>query len=132
MTSACCSPRPRIPTQGNITNILDWRLLDEGIDGRLEVGCDYKFDPRGRMDASLLIHRLVPKKMPSDPQELVKLLRRAMPHELFNPDGHALETTVKSQQFFLFIYCSVGASVEGGFLDASCLVVEDARRQKSQ
>ncbi len=72
------------------------------------MACDYKFDPRGRMNASLLMHRLVPKKMPSDPQELVAILRRAMPHELFDPNGHALETTVRvlfAGLFFSFRWC---------------------------
>lgn len=75
--------------------MLVWRLLDEGINGRLEVGCDYGLDSRGRMNMSLRIHRLLPdEKMPSDPEGLVGLLQRAMPRELFDPNEHALETTV--------------------------------------
>eukprot|EP00752_Nemacystus_decipiens_P006489 g5842.t1 len=80
--------------KGECTNILEWRLLDEGIDGRLEVSSEYEFDPRGRMNTSLLQHRLIPDgKIPSDPEALVRILRRAMPHELFDPDAHAMETT---------------------------------------
>ncbi|CAM9751964.1 unnamed protein product [Ectocarpus fasciculatus] len=80
--------------KGNLTNIIMWTLKDEGIDGRLEVDCDYSFDPRGRMNTSLRKHLLLPDgKMPRDPQGLIQVLRRAMPYELFDPDGHALETT---------------------------------------
>lgn len=88
-------PRTKYCQQGKCTNILAWRLLDEGIDGRLEVGSEYEFDPRGRMNTSLLKHRLLPDgKIPSDPEGLVRILQRAMPHELFDPDAHAMETTV--------------------------------------
>ncbi|CBJ31791.1 conserved unknown protein [Ectocarpus siliculosus] len=79
--------------KGNLTNIITWTLKDEGIDGRLEVMCDYSFDPRGRMNTSLRKHLLLPDGMPRDPQELVRVLRRAMPYELFDPDDHAMETT---------------------------------------
>lgn len=85
--------------KGTFTNVITWRLLDEGLDGRLEVGGEYQIDPRGRMNASLVNHKITPDgKMPKDPQGLVSILRRAMPHELFDPDDHAMSTTVR---FFL-------------------------------
>lgn len=59
------------------------------------------------MNAYLLKHRLLPKgKIPSDPEGLVRILRRAMPHELFDPDKHALETTVSCLQH-LVVFCEL-------------------------
>ncbi|CAN0475238.1 unnamed protein product, partial [Laminaria digitata] len=85
------------PPQGSLANVLEWRLLDEDVGGRFEVDCAYRLDPRGRMNASVLEHRLVPTdKMPEDPPELVRLLQRAMPHEMFDPDAHALDITVRA------------------------------------
>lgn len=82
--------------QGSVKNVLKWTLLDEDLDGRLEVACAYELDPKGRMNASLGGHRLLPDgKMPRDPQALVVLLQRAMPYELFDPSEHAFETTVR-------------------------------------
>lgn len=47
------------------------------------------------MNTHLLKHRLIPDgKVPSDPEGLVRILQRAIPHELFDPDEHAMETTV--------------------------------------
>ncbi|CAN0495157.1 unnamed protein product, partial [Hapterophycus canaliculatus] len=80
--------------QGKLTNVLTWTVLDEGIDGRMEVECDYVFDARGWMNVSLGRHRLLPsKEMPRDPKELAVMLQRAMPHEFWDPDGHAMDTT---------------------------------------
>lgn len=40
-------------------------------------------------------HRLLPDdKMPKNPDELVRILQRAMPYELFDPNEHAFETIV--------------------------------------
>lgn len=72
-----------------------WHLKDEDLDGRLEIACKYKLDPKGRMNVSLGGHRVLPDgKMPSDAQGLVKLLQRAMPFEMFDPNDHAFETSV--------------------------------------
>lgn len=95
-----------LPQQGNLTNLLTWTLLDEGIDGRLEVECDYVFDARGWMNVSLRRHRLLPNQMPRDPKDLAVLLQRAMPHEFWDPNGHAMETTVRVRPLFCCAVCS--------------------------
>lgn len=87
-----CAPCPC--DQGNLTNVLEWHLLDEDVRGSLEVECQYKLDPRGRMAVKLGEHHLLPDKMPRDPEELVMILQRAMPFEMFDPDETAMETSV--------------------------------------
>lgn len=48
------------------------------------------------MNLSLRGHRVLPDgKMPRDPEGLVMLIQRAMPFEMFDPDEHAQETTVR-------------------------------------
>lgn len=88
------SPATAPLPQGNLTNVMVWRLLDEDLSGRFEVDCGYRLDPKGRMNVSVRDHRLLPDKMPQDPQALVHLVQRAMPREMFNPDKHALDITV--------------------------------------
>eukprot|EP00904_Undaria_pinnatifida_P001354 jgi/Undpi1/11219/HiC_scaffold_30.g13517.m1 len=84
--------------EGNLTNVMVWRLLDEDLSGRFEVDCGYRLDPKGRMNVSVRDHRLLPDKMPQDPQALVHLVQRAMPREMFNPDKHALDITGRGRR----------------------------------
>lgn len=82
--------------------MLEWHLLDEDIKGSMEIKCDYELDSRGRMVVSLGGHTLRPDdKMPQDPVELVKILQRAIPHEMFDPNEHAMETKVSLRFPFL-------------------------------
>lgn len=83
--------------QGSLENVIVWRLDDEEVSGRLEVKCKYALNPRGFLDVSLEEHLLrADDSMPRDPEELVRLLQRAMPYEMFDPDEHALETCVSA------------------------------------
>lgn len=88
--------------KGNLVNVIEWHLLDEDITGRLEVGCTYELDRRGRMVVSLKGHRLLPdSKMPKDPNDLVSILQRAMPYEMFDPSGCAMHTSVSHVVIFV-------------------------------
>ena len=83
-----------------MTNAIVWRLEDEPVSGRLEVRCGYVLNSRGLMDVSLGEHLVLPDEgMPRDPTDLVRLLQRAMPYEMFDPNEHALETTVSTPEF---------------------------------
>ncbi|CAM9201080.1 unnamed protein product [Choristocarpus tenellus] len=78
--------------QGRLTNFVRWEKADEGCDGMLEVGCDYKLDNQGLMLVEVTGHRLLPEKMPDDPQDLVMQLQQGMPPEVFAPNKNGFAT----------------------------------------
>jgi hypothetical protein len=84
-----------------VTNTALWDLAenDEGVfdaTGTFAVKCSYVINQGARMSMQLDGHVLKPSrgsKIPTNVQALVGLLYRAMPTELFDPNGHAMDTT---------------------------------------
>lgn len=86
---------------GSLTNTAQWDLAEdeEGVfdaNGGFNVKCSYTINQGARMVVDLDEHEIRPakgSKIPSDVQGLVGLLHRAMPNEMFDPNGNAMDTT---------------------------------------
>ena len=93
---------------GSIVNVAQWDLSQESIEGNnngyvifdcsgtFSVVCKYEINQGARMLIHLLDHKieLLPgSTVPRDARGLVSLLHRAMPTEMFDPNGHAMDTT---------------------------------------
>ena len=86
---------------GKLTNTAQWDYADgeEGIfdsNGNFAVKCSYSINQGARMVVDLDDHEIRPatgSKIPGDVPELVGFLHRAIPKEIFDPNGHAMDTT---------------------------------------
>ncbi|KAL7548531.1 hypothetical protein ACHAWF_011817 [Thalassiosira exigua] len=86
---------------GKLTNSAQWDYAEEdgGLfdsTGSFEVKCSYVINQGARMVVDLDDHELRPSrgsKIPGDVPGLVGLLHRAIPNEMFDPNGHAIDTT---------------------------------------
>jgi hypothetical protein len=86
--------------EGAIANQATWDLAEDGstfdATGTFTVKCSYKINQGARMVMNLEDHVIELAKgsvVPKDVQDLVGLLHRAMPKELFDPTEHAMDTT---------------------------------------
>lgn len=86
---------------GKLTNEATWDLSEDGTAfesrGKFTSSITYNINQGARMtineDHDLTVNLAKGSKLPSDTQELVGLIRRAMPVELFDPSDLALDTT---------------------------------------
>lgn len=85
---------------GNITNSAEWLYAENGETfdayGQFSVQCSYTINQGARMVVDLDGHELRPargSKIPGDVPELVAYLNRAIPKEIFDPSGHAMDTS---------------------------------------
>lgn len=86
--------------EGTVENKATWDLADGGdsfdATGTFTVKCSYKIKQGSRMVLNMEDHTIELGKgsaVPKDLEGLVGLLHRAMPKELFDPTGHAMDTT---------------------------------------
>mmetsp|Transcript_17038 Transcript_17038/g.25794 ORF Transcript_17038/g.25794 Transcript_17038/m.25794 type:complete len:268 (-) Transcript_17038:3633-4436(-) len=105
---------------GKIINRLKWEFKqDHNSDvfdcfGTFSVNCSYKINQGGRMEVELDGHTVDLKKksaVPDDVPALFKLLNRNMPPELFDPNGHGIDTTYVDGDFKITRY--TGPAFEG-------------------
>eukprot|EP00584_Thalassiosira_punctigera_P002832 CAMPEP_0172531936 /NCGR_PEP_ID=MMETSP1067-20121228/5153_1 /TAXON_ID=265564 ORGANISM="Thalassiosira punctigera, Strain Tpunct2005C2" /NCGR_SAMPLE_ID=MMETSP1067 /ASSEMBLY_ACC=CAM_ASM_000444 /LENGTH=275 /DNA_ID=CAMNT_0013316379 /DNA_START=27 /DNA_END=854 /DNA_ORIENTATION=+ len=85
---------------GSVTNSAQWDYAEDGMTfdatGQFAVKCSYAINQGARMVVELDEHEVRPakgSKIPRDVPELVGLLHRAIPKEIFDPNGHAMDTT---------------------------------------
>jgi hypothetical protein len=86
---------------GTVVNVAQWDLDDDddGVfdcSGTFSAICGYEINQGARMLMELKDHKieLLPgSAVPTDVQELVGLIHRIMPTELFDPNEHAVDTT---------------------------------------
>ncbi|KAL9180172.1 hypothetical protein ACHAXT_008142 [Thalassiosira profunda] len=86
---------------GTLTNLAQWDYAEEeegafDATGHFAVKCSYSINQGARMVVDLNEHEVRPargSKIPSDVPELVGLLHRAIPKEIFDPNAHAMDTT---------------------------------------
>lgn len=85
---------------GKVTNSAQWEYAEdaEAFDaaGQFSVVCSYSINQGARMVIEVEDHQLRPargSKIPGDVPKLVGLLSRAIPKEVFDPSGHAMDTT---------------------------------------
>mmetsp|Transcript_17396 Transcript_17396/g.35633 ORF Transcript_17396/g.35633 Transcript_17396/m.35633 type:complete len:282 (-) Transcript_17396:161-1006(-) len=85
---------------GSLTNMAQWDLAEDeevfDCTGIFNVKCSYQINQGARMIVDLNDHEIRPakgSKIPSDVPGLVGLLHRAFPKEMFDPSGHAFDTT---------------------------------------
>lgn len=86
--------------RGTMTNSARWDYAQDGATfdaaGQFNVKCSYAINQGARMVVDLEEHEVRPargSKIPRDVPELVGLIRRAIPKEVFDPNGHAMDTT---------------------------------------
>lgn len=105
---------------GDVTNVAQWDLAHADSDGVFDcsgtfsVVCKYEINKGARMIMELSeqkIELLPGSTVPQDVPGLVALLHRAMPTELFDPNGHAMDTTYLDGD--LRIVRMTGPSFEG-------------------
>jgi len=85
---------------GTLINMAQWDYAEdqENFDatGNFNVKCSYSISQGSRMAVDVDDLQLLPAKgsvIPGDVPALVGLLHRALPKELFDPNGHAMDTT---------------------------------------
>lgn len=86
---------------GRLINTAMWDYADEeegtfDANGNFAVKCSYVINQGARMVVDLEDHEIRPatgSKIPGDVPGLVGLLHRAIPKEIFDPNGHAMDTT---------------------------------------
>lgn len=76
------------PQQGNLTNTITWHLIEEGdCSGTFEINCQYMVDRKGDLQISQIENSIAPLKgWPANPTELVAMLQRMVPREIWEPD----------------------------------------------
>lgn len=86
--------------KGSIRNLAQWEYAEdeETFDayGLFSINCSYSINQGSRMIVDLNDHEIRPAKgsaIPKDVPRLVGLLRRAIPKEMFDPNGHAIDTS---------------------------------------
>mmetsp|Transcript_36584 Transcript_36584/g.62284 ORF Transcript_36584/g.62284 Transcript_36584/m.62284 type:complete len:277 (+) Transcript_36584:141-971(+) len=85
---------------GSLTNMAQWDYAEDETTfdayGNFNVKCSYSINQGARMVVDLENHEIRPakgSKIPKDVPKLVGMLNRAIPKEIFDPNGHALDTT---------------------------------------
>mmetsp|Transcript_34195 Transcript_34195/g.62944 ORF Transcript_34195/g.62944 Transcript_34195/m.62944 type:complete len:277 (-) Transcript_34195:194-1024(-) len=85
---------------GTLTNLAQWDYAEDGetfdANGKFSVKCSYSINQGARMVVDLNDHEMRPakgSKIPEDVPGLVGLLHWAIPKEIFDPNGHAMDTT---------------------------------------
>lgn len=85
---------------GTLTNLATWDYAEDeatfDASGNFNIKCSYSINQGARMVIDLDDHELRLAKgsnVPSDVPEVVGLLNRAIPKELFDPNNHAMDTT---------------------------------------
>ncbi len=85
---------------GSLTNVAQWDYAEDGevfdANGNFSIKCTYSISRGSRMAVDLKDHELRPawgSKIPEDVPTLVGYLHRAIPREIFDPDGHSMDTT---------------------------------------
>jgi hypothetical protein len=86
--------------EGTVANQVSWELAEDGINfdasGTFTILCNYEINQGARLlltrDDSV-VRLSKGSALPKDIENLVGLLNRAMPKELFDPDDHAMDTT---------------------------------------
>lgn len=87
---------------GSLTNSAQWDYAEDDeteifdSHGNFAVKCSYTINQGSRMVVELNDHEIRPTtgtKIPKDVPGLVGLLHRALPKEIFDPNGHAMDTT---------------------------------------
>ena len=105
---------------GNVVNVAQWDLAQGDCEavfdcsGTFSVVCKYAINQGARMIMELSDHTIELQSgsaVPQDVAGLVTLLHRAMPTELFDPNGHAMDTTYLDGD--LRIVRMTGPSFEG-------------------
>jgi len=82
-----------------LVNFAQWEYAEEDTFdafGKFSVNCSYSINQGSRMVVDLNNHELRPAKgsnIPKNVPGLVGLLHRALPREIFDPDGHTIDTT---------------------------------------
>lgn len=105
--------------EGSIVNKALWDLAEDAdasfdATGTFTIKCSYNINQGARMIVDLEDHILEPARgstIPNDVQGLVGLLHRSMPKELFDPSGHAIDTTFMDADVRIVRY--TGARFEG-------------------
>jgi hypothetical protein len=88
------------PFEGTVSNEVTWDLAEDGenfaASGTFTVLSQYEINQGSRMIINLedsLLRLAKGSAVPKDVENLVGLLNRAMPNEMFDPDEHAMDTT---------------------------------------
>eukprot|EP00560_Eucampia_antarctica_P004511 CAMPEP_0197831822 /NCGR_PEP_ID=MMETSP1437-20131217/12275_1 /TAXON_ID=49252 ORGANISM="Eucampia antarctica, Strain CCMP1452" /NCGR_SAMPLE_ID=MMETSP1437 /ASSEMBLY_ACC=CAM_ASM_001096 /LENGTH=312 /DNA_ID=CAMNT_0043434909 /DNA_START=180 /DNA_END=1118 /DNA_ORIENTATION=+ len=89
------------PFEGKLITKANWALAEDDTQtfdcyGSFTIECLYKVNQGTRMIIDLDQHLLEPakgSKIPKDVQGLVGMLHRAIPKEMFDPEGLAIDTT---------------------------------------
>jgi len=86
--------------QGTVANEVSWELAENGnsfdASGSFTVVCDYEINRGARLELNLqdsILKLAKGSSLPDDIENLIGLLNRAMPKELFDPSDHAVDTT---------------------------------------
>ena len=92
---------------GTVINMAQWDYAEDtdgddeqqqrfNSNGNFNIKCSYSINQGARMVMDLNEHEIRPAKgsaIPKDVPGLVGLLHRAIPTEIFDPNGHAMDTT---------------------------------------
>jgi hypothetical protein len=91
---------------GTVTNEVAWELAEDGFTfdarGSFAVLSKYEINQGSRLNLQLEDRTLKLSKgsaLPKDIENLVGLINRAMPKELFDPNDHAMDTTYLDGDF---------------------------------
>jgi len=86
--------------QGTVANEVSWELAENGnsfdASGTFTVVCDYEINRGARLELKLqesILKLAKGSSLPDDFENLIGLLNRAMPKELFDPSDHAVDTS---------------------------------------
>jgi len=86
--------------QGTVANEVSWELAENensfDASGSFTVVCDYEINRGARLELKLqdsILNLAKGSSLPNDFENLIGLLNRAMPKELFDPSDHAVDTT---------------------------------------
>ncbi|KAL3806722.1 hypothetical protein ACHAXA_008218 [Cyclostephanos tholiformis] len=85
---------------GSLTNVAQWDYAEDGeafdANGNFSIKCSYSISRGSRMAVDLKDHELRPawgSRIPEDVPTMVGYLHWAIPREIFDPDGHSMDTT---------------------------------------
>ncbi|KAL3784279.1 hypothetical protein ACHAW5_010099 [Stephanodiscus triporus] len=85
---------------GHLTNVARWDYAEDedafDANGNFSIKCSYSISRGSRMAVDLNDRELRPawgSKIPEDVPTMVGYLHRAIPGEIFDPDGHSMDTT---------------------------------------
>jgi hypothetical protein len=130
--------------RGRITNLATWDLAQENASaanifdctGSFSVECSYSINQGARMILDLNNHvlNLAPgSAVPADAPNLVGLLHRAMPKEMFDPTDHAVDTTYLDANLRIARYTGPRLEgVRGIFIRQGSLEIHPEQKQQQQ